>query len=67
MYGNFKIATVDVDTVALIENLENDIGKHIMALEPGLSFAQLSDDEIQKVEALEKETGVTLLVYEKPM
>jgi hypothetical protein len=36
-----------------------------MAFEPRVSFAQLSVDEVQKVEALEKETGVTLLVYNK--
>jgi len=63
MYGNLKIATVDNATVAKIKALEEDIGKHIMAFEPGVSLAMLSADEIQKIEALEKEAGVTLLVY----
>ena len=65
MYGNLKIASVDEATVAKIKTLEEEIGKHIMAFEPGASIAQLSVDEVQKVEALEKETGVTLLVYNK--
>jgi len=63
MYGNLKIATVDNATVAKIKALEEDIGKHIMAFEPGVSLAMLTPDEIQKIEALEKEAGVTLLVY----
>ena len=65
MYGNLKIASVDDATVAKIKTLEEAIGKHIMAFEPGVSIAQLSIDEVQKVETLEKETGVTLLVYNK--
>jgi hypothetical protein len=65
MYADLKIASLDQATVEKIKVLEEEIGKHIMAFEPGVSFAQLSVDEVHKVESLEKETGVTLLVYNK--
>ena len=65
MYANLKIATLDEATIAKIKQLEEDLGKHIMAFEPGVSFALLSKDEFLKVEALEKEAGVTLLVYDE--
>ena len=65
MYANLKIASVDEATVARIKALEEEIGKHIMAFDRGVTFARLTPDEVQKVEVLEKETGVTLLVYNK--
>ncbi len=65
MYGNLKIASVDGATVAKIKALEEEIGKHIMAFEPGVSIALLTPEEVKKVEVVEKESGVTLLVYNK--
>jgi hypothetical protein len=60
MYGNLKIASLDNATVAKISALEEKLGKHIMAFEPGVSLAQLSPKEIVLIEALEKEAGVSL-------
>ena len=65
MYGNLKIATLDEDAIAKINALEEELGKHIMAFEPGVTLAYLSPEEVQKVAALESEAGVMLLVYEK--
>ena len=65
MYGNLKIASLDEAAVAKINALEEKLGRHIMAFEPGVSLAQLSSQEIEEIEALEKEAGVMLLVYEK--
>jgi len=65
MYGNLKIASVDESTKSKIKALEEAIGKHIMAFEPGVSLAKLTKDEVKKVEALEEEAGVMLLVYDK--
>ena len=62
---NLKIATLDETTIAKIRALEESIGKHIMAFEPGVSLARLSKDEVEMIEALEKEANVTLLVYNK--
>lgn len=62
---NLKIATLDEATIDKIKSLEGTIGKHIMAFEPGVSFARLSADEVEMVEKLEKEANVTLLVYNK--
>jgi hypothetical protein len=62
---NLKIATLDDETIEKIRSLEEAIGKHIMAFEPGVSLARLTADEVKKVDALEKEINVTLLVYNK--
>ena len=62
---NLKIASLDEATVGKIKALEETIGKHIMAFEPGVSFARLSVDEVELIEALEKEANITLLVYNK--
>jgi hypothetical protein len=62
---NLKIASLDEAAVGKIKALEETIGKHIMAFEPGVSFARLSADEVELIEALEKEANVTLLVYNK--
>jgi len=63
VFGNLKIATLDEITVEKIKVLEEKLSKHVMAFEPGVSLANLSPAEIELVEALEKEAGVTLLVY----
>ena len=62
---NLKIASLDEATVGKIKALEETIGKHIMAFKPGVSFARLSADEVELIEALEKEANITLLVYNK--
>lgn len=50
--------------MAKLRTLEEATGKHIMAFATGMAFAQLSDEHLEHVQALEKELGVLLLVYE---
>ncbi len=59
-----KIAHLDQTAVAKIRELEDKTGKHIMAFEQGLSFAQMSDDHLKEVQALEEELGIVLVVYQ---
>jgi len=65
MFGNFKIATLTKDQVDKIRNLETKLHKHIMAFEPGISIARLSEGEVKQIEDLEKELGVVLLAYKE--
>ncbi len=64
MAQQLKIAHLDETAVAKLRALEEASGKHIMAFQHGPAFAQLSDEHLDKVQALEKELGVVLLVYE---
>ena len=65
MFGNFKIATLTKDQVDKIRDLEGKIHKHIMAFEPGISIAKLSEGELKQLEDLEVELGVVLLAYKE--
>ena len=64
MDGQLKIAKLDNDGVGKIREMEKEMEVHIMALEPGVKFIVLAPEQLAKVEALEKELGVMLLVYE---
>jgi len=64
MDGQMKIANLDEDSVSKIRKMENEMGVHIMALERGVKFIALAPEQLAEVEALEKELGVMLLVYE---
>jgi hypothetical protein len=44
--------------------LELTTGTHIMAFEPGLKIASLSDEDLQQLRELEAELEATLLVFE---
>lgn len=65
MYEYFKIATLDNDSVAKVKQLEEKLGKHIMAFKSGVRLAKLDPDSVEQVAALEKDLGVLLLVYEE--
>ena len=65
MARELKIATLTDDEVTKIRALEALTGKHIMAFESGPPFADLSEEHLAQVQALEEELEVLLLVYEK--
>jgi hypothetical protein len=59
-----KVATLSSDAINEIRELESATGKHIMAFEPGLQIASLSDQDLRKVKDLEAKLNVTLLVFD---
>ena len=59
----YKIARLAHDQADLIQSLEKDLDVCMMAMEPGLELAELEEDELNKVNELEKKLGVTLIVY----
>ncbi len=63
MTQQLKIAHLDEKAQAKVQALEQAINKQIMAYERGSRFADLSDEELAQVHALEKELGVILLAY----
>lgn len=65
MYEYFKIATLDEEGLAKINELEEKLGKHVMAFKSGVRLARLEPEAVEQVRAVEKELGVLLLVYEE--
>lgn len=59
-----KIASLDEEGVTTIRQLEESLGKHIMAFRPGLKIASVTDAQIETVKAIEEKLDVILLVYE---
>lgn len=52
--------------LAKLKSLEGDIGKPVVALEKGESkLAKLSEDDIRRIQALEKEMDAVLLACNK--
>ena len=64
MAEQLKIASIGEQAAAKIAELEQATGKHIMAFERGLAFADLTPDQAQQIRALEDELNVILLVYD---
>lgn len=65
MAHQLKIAKLEPAEVEKIEAMEKATGKHMMAFEAGPDFATLTAEQLEQVQALEKELGVILIVYEK--
>lgn len=61
----YQIASLNKTDLERIQQLEQDLGRHIMAFEPGLDIADLSDEQLARIKALEEELDVTLLVYQR--
>lgn len=59
-----KIANLDADDVAKVRGLEKSLGTHIMAYQPGLQMADLTDEQIQAMKSVEDQLGVILLAYD---
>jgi hypothetical protein len=64
MAEQLKIASLPEPATAKIAELEQMTGRHIMAFERGLAFADLSPEQVRQIGALEDELDVILLVYD---
>lgn len=59
-----KIAKLETGDVTKIKGLEKSLGRHIMAYQPGLQMANLTDEQIQSVKDVEEQLGAILLVFD---
>ena len=64
MDEQLKIATLPEPATEKIAELEQMTGRHIMAFERGLAFADLSPEQVRQIRDLEGELNVILLVYD---
>jgi hypothetical protein len=60
-----KIASLDESELKKIRQMEESMGTLILALEPHIPLADLTDVQIEMLGALEKELGVVLIAYQK--
>ena len=59
-----KIANLDDAGLKRIQQMEEAMGTLIVALEPHVPLAELSEEQMAKLQALEKELNVVLLAYQ---
>jgi hypothetical protein len=59
-----KIAYLDETALAKLKQMEESLGTLILALEPHYPLAELSPEQVEKLQALERELGVTLIAYQ---
>ncbi len=65
MARNLNPARLDDSTLAEIRNLENEMGKVLVALDPVPGYAELSAEQLQKLRDVEQRLGVVMVAYER--
>ena len=59
-----KIAYLDETALAKLKQMEESLGTLILALEPHYPLAELSPEQVERLQKLERELGVTLIAYQ---
>jgi hypothetical protein len=60
-----KMANLDEESLKRLQQLEQEYGNVILALEPYYPLAKLSDEKIARLKELEQDLGVVLLAFEQ--
>jgi hypothetical protein len=60
-----KIANLDDPGLKKIQQMEESMGTLIIALEPHIPLAELTEEQVEKLCALEQELGVVLIAYQE--
>ena len=60
-----KIASLDESELKKIRQMEESMGTLILALEPHVPLADLTEEQVEMLNTLEKELGVVLIAYQK--
>ena len=59
-----KIADLDETSIERIRQMEESMGTLIVALEPHVPLAELTEEQVRKLQDLEKELEVVLIAYQ---
>jgi hypothetical protein len=59
-----KIADLDETSIERIQQMEEAMGTLIVALEPHVPLAELTAEQVRKLQALEQELEVVLIAYQ---
>ncbi len=60
-----KIANLDEAGLKRVQQMEESMGTLIIALEPHIPLAELTEEQVETLNALEGELGVVLIAYQK--
>lgn len=60
-----KIANLDEVSLKRVQDMEEAMGTLILALEPHIPLADLTPEQIEKLNALEQELNVVLIAYQE--
>ncbi len=60
-----KLADLDQEQLTEVETLEDHLGVWVVAVEPKSRFANLTGDQLRRLQEKEKEMGVILLAYDR--
>ena len=60
-----KIANLDEASLDRIRQMEESMGTLIVALEPHIPLAELTEEQVEMLNTLEQELGVVLIAYQK--
>ena len=63
--SRMSIADLDQDTLAQLQAFEEEMGFCVVALAPRYKLAELSAEQVDKVQTMEQKLGVVLLAYQK--
>lgn len=65
---NAHYAQLNQDQLQLLQSLEGELGKIVLAIEPGNgpAYANLSEAQVKQIQKLEEDLGVVLLAYRQP-
>jgi hypothetical protein len=59
----YHTASLDKNMLAGIQQLEQELGVVLVAVAPDPAPAQLGDEALQRLQAMEQQTGKVLLAY----
>ncbi len=59
-----KIANLDEAGLKRIQQMEEAMGSLIVALEPHIPLAELSEEQMEKLKTLEEDLDVVLIAYQ---
>jgi len=60
-----KIANLDEAGLNKVQQMEESMGTLIIALEPHIPLAELTEDQVETLNTVEQELGVVLIAYQK--
>lgn len=62
-FSQTRYARLDREKMAKLRELEEKLGSWVVAVEPIATMAELSDEQLQQLQAIEEELGIVLLAY----
>ena len=60
-----KIANLDEAGLKKVQQMEESMGTLIIALEPHIPLAELTEEQVEALGALEQNLGVVLIAYQE--